>query len=32
MHRIRAFAQPLVASPEVEEIDSGKLEMKTAAR
>ena len=32
IQRMRDFCQPLVARPEVEEIDSGRLEMKTAAR
>ena len=32
IHRIRDFFQPLLTSPEVEEIDSGRLEIKTAAR
>ena len=30
--RMRVVLQPLAASPEVEEIDSGRFEMKTATR
>lgn len=30
--RIRALCQPPVTKPAVDEIDSGRLEMKTAAR